>query len=105
MSSGSDSLFLAATGSVVYEQVMVIMLAVPRVYVCQNESRLEGVEEEAVYLHNTTLDEAKQHVASRVLVGWSVFFGAHRITHTSAYVSIRQHTSAYVSIRQHTSVE
>jgi hypothetical protein len=25
------------------------------------------------------------------------------VTHTSAYVSIRQHTSAYVSIRQHTS--
>jgi hypothetical protein len=24
------------------------------------------------------------------------------VTHTSAYVSIRQHTSAYVSIRQHT---
>jgi hypothetical protein len=25
------------------------------------------------------------------------------MSHTSAYVSIRQHTSAYVSIRQHTS--
>ena len=52
--------------------------------------------------HNpgSSVQEPSQHTfRHRVAVP---YLAGRPVTHTSAYVSIRQHTSAYVSIRQHT---